>query len=551
MRNQVLYSMLGMAALFLVNGCTKQQAEPVLELSQSTVTIGAAGGSGSVSYKVTNPVSGAKPSVKAEENNWVSDIAVSDKAITFNVAENMETASRSVKLTVSYPNAKETEFTIEQAAAEPVPEIVLENAEYNVAAEGGSCSVNYSIKNPVDGETVKAELLEATEWLSNIKVTSSAITFDVAVNNVEEARNASITLSYKGAISVDLKVNQDAAAPVEYKTNPNWTVTYTGKGWDDMTPVDIFNVNVTGGTDGYMFGAVPATQFKDIKSFVESMVAEYQELLDAYGMEWADILNTKSGDAAVNVLDSSVEWYGIAFGVSPEGRPTGLYSMTELVAPEQPEGSEAYNKWLGSWRFEDASQVGFDIVISEEVGNMTYLMSGWEPGIFQDGETPAVRVNFDEETGNMVFVPNEYIDNITVNVSLQGGGTDVCALCFYGIDNTEGYFWPGNLIGNAVMNEGNNSAAVTGITFEDKEAGTFTMGSMCMILVSLQSQGAYSASDPKTIPSFPATMTKKSSSSLSSVRGTENTVRMQIIDSPVVFGPQRHAVSVAPAKSAR
>ena len=555
MRNQMFYSVLGMAVLFLVNGCQKPVNEaPVLELGQTTVTIGSTGGSGSVSYKVTNPVEGTKPTAKAEANDWVSDIAVTDAAITFNVAANPETAARSVKVTVSYPNAADAEFTISQSATELFPAIVLENKEFTAPAEGGSCSVNYSIENPVDGQSLKAELLQETSWLSNLNVSSTAITFDVASNTVEESRSASITLTYEGAISVDLKVTQEPAAPVEYKVNPNWTVSYEGKDWDETTPVEVFSVNVASGTDGFLVGTIPVSEFVDIETFVEGMIAAYQEQIDYYNeygypISWSDILSTESGYFAFDLLDASVEWYAIVFGVSDAGRATGLYAVSDAFVPELPEASEAYNKWLGNWRIEDANGVGYDIVLSEEIGDMTYLMNGWEPGILTDNQgqpvqTP-VRVNFEPETGNLVFVPNEFIEDLTINVTVSGGGSDVCALCFYGIDNSEGYYWPGSeyTMGHAVMDAGETSATVTGEDFV-VEGQSFTMGSMCMFLISIQGDSAYLASNSNTVPQFPLTMTRQgtSSTSISSVSGNANSAKMQIIESPVRFGPKAESV---------
>lgn len=504
MRNQVLYSMLGMAALFLVNGCTKQQAEPVLELSQSTVTIGAAGGSGSVSYKVTNPVSGAKPSVKAEENNWVSDIAVSDKAITFNVAENMETASRSVKLTVSYPNAKETEFTIEQAAAEPVPAIKLPELEdnaYAVAGEGGSCSVKYTIENPVDGQTLTAEVSNDVTWITNVAVDTDAITFDVARNYEEAPRTGSITLSYEGAITVDLKVNQAAAEPIEYTVNKNWTLAYAGREVDPQYGLtDYINVDVTAGTDSYIVGVVTVDEFNEygIEAYAEEMIAYYQEMLDYYEEDWSALLETESSKAAFEPLDPSTEWYGVAFGVDFEGHATGLYALTEPFTPEVQEPTEEYNKWLGYWKVVGSDKVENVIWVQPDQNNYTYKVFGWQFGSYSEDKMPAIPASFNQD-GSMTFQTASY-------GYIDAGSHGTGILSTYGIINysgAENIVTGSYPIGTAELNSA-DAGTLTG------EQVTISGGSSCDIIgmeyIVTVEDGIFGY-DYKS-PRFPATLTK-------------------------------------------
>ena len=69
--------MLGMAALFLVNSCQKQelQPDPVLKLNVSVVTVGQDGGPRSVVYQVENPVEGTEVSASTAES-WIQDLTV-------------------------------------------------------------------------------------------------------------------------------------------------------------------------------------------------------------------------------------------------------------------------------------------------------------------------------------------------------------------------------------------------------------------------------------------------------------------------------------------
>lgn len=107
--------MLGMAALFIVNACQKPMPDPVLTLSQTTVSVSADGGPASVAFRVSNPRDGAEVSLKIDENNWVKDLEVVDENINFNVDPNKTMQQRSVDVTVSYSGAADQSFSIVQA----------------------------------------------------------------------------------------------------------------------------------------------------------------------------------------------------------------------------------------------------------------------------------------------------------------------------------------------------------------------------------------------------------------------------------------------------
>lgn len=124
MRSQVLYSaLLGAAVLFLVNACQKPaQPDPTLTLDQTEVAVSAEGGSCSVSYKITDPRDGAELSVAEPEVEWISNVAVSESDISFDVAANETESERSATLIVSYPGVEpDVELTVVQAAGSPAP----------------------------------------------------------------------------------------------------------------------------------------------------------------------------------------------------------------------------------------------------------------------------------------------------------------------------------------------------------------------------------------------------------------------------------------------
>ena len=97
---------------------------------------------------------------------------------------------------------------------EPTPEvkspvIALEKSSVEAVAEGETVTVNYTIENAVEGTQLAAE--ESAEWIENVAVAESAISFDVVANELFEAREAQITLSYEGAEAQTITVSQLAA----------------------------------------------------------------------------------------------------------------------------------------------------------------------------------------------------------------------------------------------------------------------------------------------------------------------------------------------------
>ena len=126
MRNQVLYAIVAMAALFFVNGCQKPVVEPpTLKLDTTEFSAKAEGEVVSVPYTLTNGVEGSEVSVKpAADYDWAEFIGSSADAISVRVERNDTEEPRTAEFSVSYPGvSKDLSFKINQAAgAAPAPE---------------------------------------------------------------------------------------------------------------------------------------------------------------------------------------------------------------------------------------------------------------------------------------------------------------------------------------------------------------------------------------------------------------------------------------------
>lgn len=121
-RNQVLYSVLAIAAASFMYGCQKPMAEsPAIELEPTKVTVPAEGGEFSVSYKVVNPAEGARLEIDEPDVDWVKRFAVSDSRITFQVDKNDTEFQREVTVPVAYSGAAGKDFTIIQEGGVQAP----------------------------------------------------------------------------------------------------------------------------------------------------------------------------------------------------------------------------------------------------------------------------------------------------------------------------------------------------------------------------------------------------------------------------------------------
>lgn len=117
MRKAYLFtSILALAAV--LSACNEDQktAEPKLTLGQTEVTVSVEGGEYSVTWEVENPIEGTLPAVEQQDGTgWVSDFRTDEGTILFTVAANESEASRECVVTVTYPSAPETSFTIVQS----------------------------------------------------------------------------------------------------------------------------------------------------------------------------------------------------------------------------------------------------------------------------------------------------------------------------------------------------------------------------------------------------------------------------------------------------
>lgn len=101
---------------------------------------------------------------------------------------------------------------------EPLPSVVNVETTHSLGYESGSYSVQYSIDNPIEGAQLSANT--DCEWILNLAVGTSDITFDVTENN-DSDRQGVIFVDYPGLETVELIISQTAREYIDLSAEGN------------------------------------------------------------------------------------------------------------------------------------------------------------------------------------------------------------------------------------------------------------------------------------------------------------------------------------------
>lgn len=117
------------------------------------------------------------------------------------------------------------------------PVINAENPEA-VAAEVTTITIPYTVSYPVDGEELT--VTESVDWVTAVAVGDANVTLTIDANESEEAREATITLSYEGATDKVVTISQKGVPEPGTETA---TIDFSTK-YDANTKVDDIEISV-------------------------------------------------------------------------------------------------------------------------------------------------------------------------------------------------------------------------------------------------------------------------------------------------------------------
>ena len=201
----------------------KQQPSTFITIPETSRTVDYTSSTQTLNYTIENPV--ATSSLTATSSvSWINNIQISGNKISFDVQENNSGADRSATLTLRYEGARDVTFDVLQRWSSS--SITLTPASKEVDYTGGTFTFNYSIVNPREGVSVTAT--SQSNWITNVQISGSTVSYKVSENNSGAQRTGKIKLTYGSYASAEFTVTQSWTASSITMTPSSQTTDYTG-----------------------------------------------------------------------------------------------------------------------------------------------------------------------------------------------------------------------------------------------------------------------------------------------------------------------------------
>jgi len=216
------------------------------------------------------------------------------------------------------------------------------------------------------------------------------------------------------------------------KVNKAWTVNYVGEGvvngeeYDNVITVNSTDRNTYAITVVYASLWNPDDLYDMAVLFAEDLVAYVGEYNEYYGTSFTVADALYSGTAS-DAFDLYPGYYiAVALGITPEGKVSGLYAISDVFEVKEAVPTEQYKSWLGDWTIVGENDVEFTVTLSRHMANRSFWMYGWEG--FED---IPVDVEYSEERNDLTFYAqlvqeNYYLEeyDVTANMYFLGGDVD-------------------------------------------------------------------------------------------------------------------------------
>ena len=239
----------------------------------------------------------------------------------------------------------------EQGVDDPVKDPVLNVTEttLNFEAKGGAGVINYSVENAVEGTEVEATC--EADWVTDLTV-AETITFTVAANEAEEAREATITVAY-GELSKSVTVKQAAKEQGE-QPKPNTPV------FEAVTAVVEYDWNTTMGEVEYK-----------LENPIEGV-----EVKTKSNVMWISQLQAKDGKIVFALAENS--------GDAREGKITAEYGMLPAIEFTVKQGA-----YVAPAPVVTINEQSVDLAYDATEGSFTYAVENPVEGVVAEATTDA------------------------------------------------------------------------------------------------------------------------------------------------------------------
>ena len=208
-------------------------------------------------------------------------------------------------------------------------QIKLGATEVSIAGEGGPGEMTYNLVNAAANGKISAKVEDGVDWIHDFNTSvNRLITFEVDANDVEEEREATVTVTYSAEGMSDataaFKVVQGAKAPEAF----DMSVGEIGSTWfvfnlipEDLNMEYLLVAAQTESLEGYV----------DINAYIEDMKSNYAMYAELLGMSLKETLSMFG-----LVVQGSIE-NGLFATIAPDMQYTilacGIDDNCDLITP--------------------------------------------------------------------------------------------------------------------------------------------------------------------------------------------------------------------------
>lgn len=228
-----------------------------------------------------------------------------------------------------------------------------------------------------------------------------------------------VTGELKGApAEISYRTRRD---PAYFEINANWEVQRGSRtvGTDGME----YDNFICKSSDDETYVLLPIKKADFESSYKSNEVSLFNDFYQDFALavgdsQWKKIV--KSGDVTITEDRlRSGDWNVYMLGIGTDGELSGLYQQTTFKI-EMEEQSEAYKRWLGTWKVTDRTGATeyFEVSILPSEHNLWYYLAGWESnnmyGYPTDDSALMFETFFDKSNGSMSFV-SQYVNTAEEN----------------------------------------------------------------------------------------------------------------------------------------
>lgn len=177
----------------LFAGCSDSDDTAKLSLqitSSKEMYVDAEGGDATITFSCTE---GAVVEAKCDDS-WITAIEVSASEVHFEVLANDDVQRRTTRIELSAGDVRESVLIVQEGAVSDAPIVVTSGMEMNFKVKGGRGEITYILKDAQEGDAPEVEV--SAPWIENVVAKTDCCLFNVAANDADNGRQATIDLTY-------------------------------------------------------------------------------------------------------------------------------------------------------------------------------------------------------------------------------------------------------------------------------------------------------------------------------------------------------------------